>query len=415
MYLEIVRELANLLNHCRKCTCLHCKLFSSYFTAPCGNSGDGNICKPPTPVPSTNTTNTTAIVVLDFVESASVSWWFLFIGVRQVITFSLAYATERLITDYIVRTLWVVKVLGPIGTLFVAQSKGWPIVTFFWAAYDFMLTYGRHPFNSHWMFWQDAIDLMNANNPSGQVNQSNIYSTILILAMVVSFLVTVKRCYVGLLLGRQTYSRYSEDLAKVMKKALLIGQVASLALDLEVSRFNLSDGKFHVDDSHLNTSLCGDTSTGEGEVTSLRENLSFEGEGSLKGGLLEGVNLNSSSRNKRINKLLGEFEEPEVIRSGKEDKKSDIWAIIQFRQSVLALDSKYPFSPQFGLAKTREECVQSSEMVYNRLLLSTPDKGVLTMDTIALLAVSKTGDLDEEKLRALIRFFRPVSYCCTPS
>jgi hypothetical protein len=118
------------------------------------------------------------------------------------------------------------------------------------------------------MFWQDLIDLMNAKNPSGQINQSNFYSTVLSLAMVVSFLATVKRCYVGLWLGRQKYSRYSEDLAEVMKKALLIGEVASLARDLAISKFNLSDDRFHVDDSHVITSLGEDlSSTGEGEAS----------------------------------------------------------------------------------------------------------------------------------------------------
>jgi len=40
-------------------------------------------------------------------------------------------------------------------------------------------------------------------------------------------------------------------------------------------------------------------------------------------------------------------------------------------------------------------------------LLSSPGASVLSFDIIALLAVQRSGDLDEEKLRYLIKLFRP--------
>jgi len=46
---------------------------------------------------------------------------------------------------------------------------------------------------------------MNGNNPAGNVTQSHEYVVVLVVGMVVSFLVSVKRCWVGLSLGRQTY------------------------------------------------------------------------------------------------------------------------------------------------------------------------------------------------------------------
>lgn len=45
--------------------------------------------------------------------------------------------------------------------------------------------------------------------------------------------------------------------------------------------------------------------------------------------------------------------------------------------------------------------------MYNRLLRGTPGATVVSFDVIALLAIRKDGSLDEEKLRSLIKLFRP--------
>jgi hypothetical protein len=85
----------------------------------------------------------------------------------------------------------------------------------------------------------------------------------------------------------------------------------------------------------------------------------------------------------------------------------NIASIIQFRQSVTYLNEAFPFGVAFGPASTRQECVESAETVYNRLMLCIPSKLCLTFDVLALLAVRRQGNLDEEKLKALIKIFRP--------
>lgn len=67
----------------------------------------------------------------------------------------------------------------------------------------------------------------------------------------------------------------------------------------------------------------------------------------------------------------------------------------------------FPFSLAFGLADTREHCIESSQKVYKRLLLRQPEEGVLDFDTIALLATTDDGNIDREKMKELIRLFRP--------
>jgi hypothetical protein len=88
---------------------------------------------------------------LDYLGSASASWWLLFIFCRQVITFTLGYATEDLVVDYFaLRTGWSVRLFGPLVTLFIVQSNGWPCVIFFWGVFDLMSLYGQHAFAQHW-------------------------------------------------------------------------------------------------------------------------------------------------------------------------------------------------------------------------------------------------------------------------
>jgi hypothetical protein len=58
------------------------------------------------------------------------------------------------------------------------------------------------------LYWQDTIHLMNANNPSGNVLRSSQYASCLVVAMIVSFFVAIKRFWLGLTLGRKAYSKF---------------------------------------------------------------------------------------------------------------------------------------------------------------------------------------------------------------
>jgi hypothetical protein len=93
--------------------------------------------------------------------------------------------------------------------------------------------YGNHPFYSQWLTWQGTIHLFNASNPSGQIVISEWYQRILVIAVCVSFATAIKRFSMGVFLGKQTFAQYSEKLATVMKKILLISQVGALGRDIE--------------------------------------------------------------------------------------------------------------------------------------------------------------------------------------
>jgi hypothetical protein len=141
-------------------------------------------------------------------DQASASWLLLF-SVRQVVTFSLALALQMLVVDlFCVGTRVMLRLLGPLVTLLLVQSKGWPFVVCWWAILDFALLYGRGRFAKHWGFWQETVGLFNEENPSGHVVDSVWNTRILTIGITVSVCVVLKRFIVGLYLGRQTFGEY---------------------------------------------------------------------------------------------------------------------------------------------------------------------------------------------------------------
>jgi hypothetical protein len=88
---------------------------------------------------------------------ASASWWLLFIGCRQVITFTMARVMDSFIIDYVaLQTRYMNLILGPYLTLAIVQAKGWPFILFFWCIFDFVMLFGSTHFANHWYEMQQV-------------------------------------------------------------------------------------------------------------------------------------------------------------------------------------------------------------------------------------------------------------------
>jgi hypothetical protein len=190
------------------------------------------------------------------------------------------------------------------------------------------------------LFYQDAVGMFNEKNPSGGVTSSQEYQTVLIVAVVVAFVVAVKRFWLGLVQGKRTYrtlqywteiflvhvdschlnfsftGRYGEELAKVMKKALWVGQVASLARDIEDTDLLIEDFTLHVSNEFLEEAD-GDN----GEPTSPKNATDRQEE--FRRNLISGVD--SSTRKAVLDELLGAWEEPETQREKDVRVTSEGW------------------------------------------------------------------------------------------
>lgn len=168
----------------------------------------------PTPVPkptyqlSDRKTSDLCINKESSKEEASISWWFLFIGVRQAITFCLAVLMETIVIDFLMfRTRFFPKLIGTELALLVGQSKGWPCTLFFWAMFDILLLFGKAPHARHWFFYQNFISLMNATNPSGGIPEHEMYKRIIYFAIGLSVAATLKRTFMANFVGQRVVGK----------------------------------------------------------------------------------------------------------------------------------------------------------------------------------------------------------------
>lgn len=83
-------------------------------------------------------------------------------------------------------------------------------------------------------------------------------------------------------------------------------------------------------------------------------------------------------------------------------------AILKFRQSLTFLDTPFMFSYNFGLVDTRENCIESAQEVYLRLLLDmNDDSDVLKFEVLSTLALRSNGSFHAEIIKDLISLLRP--------
>lgn len=81
-------------------------------------------------------------------------------------------------------------------------------------------------------------------------------------------------------------------------------------------------------------------------------------------------------------------------------------AVLQFRKAINFISDEFPFSPSFGRALTRQQCVQSSQRVFEGLTKESSHQ-ILNFDTLCHIARLPDGSLDKLKVKELVRLFRP--------
>jgi hypothetical protein len=74
------------------------------------------------------------------------------------------------------------------------------------------------------------------------------------------------------------------------------------------------------------------------------------------------------------------------------------------------MDLQHPFSTSFGRASTRDECINSAQAVYNRLLKLSPGSRLLSFDVLQVLAENDDGTVDSDRRKHLKQLFRPDAY-----
>mmetsp|Transcript_57437 Transcript_57437/g.121884 ORF Transcript_57437/g.121884 Transcript_57437/m.121884 type:complete len:1390 (-) Transcript_57437:180-4349(-) len=213
---------------------------------------------------------------------ASISWWILFV-VRHFLTLQLAYMTEYVLVDVLaMRTLISAHVIGPLATLCTITSKGWPHTLTWWGLFNLLLIREKHGASNdmireheHWLSFS-GIEMFNAENPSGGVVVSDLYSEILVSMIVAGVATSLKRTLVALFLGKRNYVHYKPKLEKVMESMILINEVADLGDAIDDFEFEKVDRWIDEPDQSQNKKSLALVSTSTRASTSRRESIQLQ-------------------------------------------------------------------------------------------------------------------------------------------
>ena len=82
--------------------------------------------------------------------------------------------------------------------------------------------------------------------------------------------------------------------------------------------------------------------------------------------------------------------------------------ILNFKQALSFTDLPYPFSTTFGLANSRDNCVQSAKEIYKILRGGSTEADNLTFETLCVIAMDpESTEINEAILKDLVTIFRP--------
>jgi hypothetical protein len=107
-------------------TALAALLYYVLDNPPCGTSAQcrESINETTLLLSQTSSNSTGTVSPLDFFSSASISWWLIFVCVRQVTTLSLSLATQAFLIDFLaLRANAFVRLVGPLITLVRCKAR----------------------------------------------------------------------------------------------------------------------------------------------------------------------------------------------------------------------------------------------------------------------------------------------------
>jgi hypothetical protein len=236
---------------------------------------------------------------------------------------------------------------------------------------------------------------------------------------------------VAICFGRRTFVEFKPRLEKILKDVVLLSEVADLAEEAE---------KLQSDREHLGGNI-GGSSNEYGAIGPDRRNnratskmlagsVTWEDESSRSLGdpdalspvqtgqkvpdpprALERTSSGNSSLSRsgsghlNIRNLLDRWEEP--INKLEKTSDASIHDILRFRRALAFMDEDRPFGDSFGSATNRDECIESANRVYIRLLNLTPGITTLSNDVLVMLAQEEDGTINTSKQAAMRRLFRP--------
>jgi hypothetical protein len=278
------------------------------------------------------------------------------------------------------------------------------------------------------LYYQGFLGIFNADNPSGNFPDFDIYKNIVIFTLCSGIAVALKRFFIGLRFGQSSYSRYADRLSAVLKNVLQINRVSRLP---EMKNEYISKTRTTFVEEAIECNIWlekhayvdHEAEGKEGEESEDAQDTTVDASGNVRQSLDLGSfhqDILSSAQQLKIDDLLGEWEEIDL--ADKTSETPDLSAIVQFGSSLGLLGSRYPFGQAFGRAETRHQVIECAQDVYADLLKlqqrlnlqqvyekngGLDPKTTLKFHTLSIIAMDDIGGLDMKLAKELMHVFRP--------
>jgi hypothetical protein len=355
---------------------------------------------------------------LDFLPGqASLAWWLNFVC-RQCVTLDIARIIQWLAIDkFLLGTRAGVKIFGPLLSLTLIQSKGYPFLLIAWGINNLFLLHGDQPFDRHWLYYAVHAKYFQQVNSGNYILASDRYLRLLISMIIAGGVKACKRTAAALYFGRRTLAEFKPRMERILKDIVLLTEVAALAEDIdlvvtstgaaasEVDAMDQSNRKIIIADQVTwdfawdNKAMCTGASADLVVADEDSNDRLQEEDHMLR-------NISKSERSNDVRELLDHWTEP----SNRRDKMTNasIDDILKFRRALTFMDESQPFGPSFGAASSRGEFLDSAERVYRRLLKAAPEQDRLGTEVLDLLVEDEEGKIfDQAKRATLHKLFRP--------
>mmetsp|Transcript_28328 Transcript_28328/g.32458 ORF Transcript_28328/g.32458 Transcript_28328/m.32458 type:complete len:688 (-) Transcript_28328:1311-3374(-) len=173
--------------------------------------------------------------------------WYFMLSMRFLVTLALALITQVVLIDFLfLETKIAIRTLGRFVTLMAAQAKGWPLWLFLFGVWNFILLYGTSDFVESWIFFLD-FHFLSVIIPDQNLLSSQGYRNFLFALITVGLATMVKRAIIVAFVGKRKFKMYGSQMDQVMRKILMITEVAVLAEEIELSADvykTKNDGKY---------------------------------------------------------------------------------------------------------------------------------------------------------------------------
>ncbi|KAG7366030.1 mechanosensitive ion channel [Nitzschia inconspicua] len=243
-------------------------------------------------------------------------------------------------------------------SLALIQSRRWPFMMFGWGIVNSVL----HYYNSVFLFGNVS--------PSRGATDLPQYRCLIFCSLILSSSVTMKRIIVGNLVGARLVAKFSLNLSELMEKLLLFQQLSILS-------------------THMDQSV-------DPAATEARR--SFQE--------VERTHDHVCTAN-NLFEILNDEQDLTFCENEKQ-KNVTVADIIQFHRAIRCIVNSFPLSPSLGIESTRIACLESSQVVFDRLASGSHD-GTLDCKILARLSIKSNGAIDAETIRKLQKILCPNS------